>query len=44
MILSSVAVEVTPRVTNCAAASESSNSAFPAEVRSYVAADPEPVN
>ena len=41
---SSAAVEVTPRVTNCAAASASSNSALPAAVRSYVAAVPDPVN
>ena len=44
MILSSAAVEVTPKVTNCAAALASSNNAFPAAVRSYVAAVPDPVN
>ena len=40
----SVAVDVTPRVTNCAAASASSSNAVPAAVRSYVPAVPFPVN
>ena len=39
-----IANEPSPRVVLCAAASASSKSAFPAAVRSYVAAAPDPVN
>ena len=39
----SVPAASTPSVVLCAAASASSNSAFPADVRSYVAAVPDPV-
>ena len=40
----SVPATSTPSVVLCAAAFASSNNAFPAEVKSYVAAEPEPVN
>ena len=40
----SVPAASTPSVVLCAAASASSNSALPADVRSYVAAVPDPVN
>ena len=43
-IFNSAAVADKPKVTSCAAAFASSSNAFPAEVKSYVAAEPEPVN